>query len=144
MMSRAMMFLLRAAFWLTIVALLLPAPRSQSNTPPARVGAAEAVSAAGAAVSDMSQFCKRQSEACEIGSQAAAAVGEKAQAGAKFLYEFLSDRLGAPANSANPQAPERPATAGPKGSQHTLNPADLVPAYRGPEPRKEAHARRPA
>jgi len=131
-----MMFLLRAAFWLTIVALLLPAGRSQSTPPQARVGAVEAVSAAGAAVSDMSQFCKRQPEACDFGSQAAAALGEKAQAGAKLLYDLLSDRR-APTEASN-----RPAPA-PNASQHTLTPADVAPAYRGPEPRKEAHARRP-
>jgi Family of unknown function (DUF5330) len=130
-----MMFLLRAAFWLTIVALLLPTGPSK---PQPRVGAVEAVSAAGAAVSDVSQFCKRQPEACEFGSQAAAAIGEKAQAGAKLLYDLLNEK------KTSAEAPPNRAAASPNGSQHTLTPADVAPAYRGPEPRKEAHARRPA
>jgi hypothetical protein len=138
-----MMFLLRAAFWLTIVALLLPTGRSPSATPPTRVGAAEAVSAAGAAVSDMTHFCKRQPEACEVGSQAATALGEKAQAGAKLLYEFVNERLAPAETAANTKPANRPAH-GPVGSQNTLTPADVAPAYRGPDTRKEAHVRRPA
>ena len=54
---------------------------------------AEAVSAASAAVSDMRQFCARQPEACSVGSQAAVAFGYKAQAGAKMLYDFLTEAL---------------------------------------------------
>ncbi len=136
------MFLLRAAFWLTVVALLLPTGKSQPQAQGPQVGAVEAVSAAGAAVADLRQFCTRQPEACTVGSHAAAAVGEKAQAGAKMLYEFLSDRLGPHANGAAPaRAPDRPAG---KPSQHTLTPTDLAPAWRGPEPRREAHTKRPA
>lgn len=141
------MFLLRAAFWLTVVAVLLPTGRSQTTAPASQVGAVEAVSAAGAAVSDMSQFCTRQPSACAVGSQAATAVGQRAQAGAKMMYEFLTDRLGSNDGAAPaPKTPDRPAaaTAKPSPSQHTLTPTDIAPAYRGPEPRKEAHARRPA
>lgn len=138
-----MMLLLRAAFWLTVVALLLPAGRSQQPTP--QVNAAEAVSAAGAAVSDMSQFCTRQPSACVVGSQAAAAVGQKAQAGAKMLYELITDRLGAnDGGAAQARPPDRPSAATAKPAHNTLTPGDLAPAWRGPEPRKEAHAKRPA
>ena len=42
----------------------------------------------------MSQFCERQPDACEVGSQAAVAIGQRAQAGAKMLYEFLNEQLG--------------------------------------------------
>ena len=63
-----MFFLLRTAFWLSIVILLLPAPESMKTE--SGVGAAQAVSAASATFSDMSQFCSRQPDACQIGSQA--------------------------------------------------------------------------
>ena len=54
-----MFFLIRTAFWLSIVILLLPAPESM-KTPEPGIGAAQAVTAASATVSDMSQFCSRQ------------------------------------------------------------------------------------
>jgi len=141
-----MMFLLRAAFWLTVVALLLPSGHSASTATAPQLNAADAVTAAGAAVSDMSHFCTRQPNACVVGSQAAAAVGQKAQDGAKMLYELITDRLGS--NDAAPtptKAPERTPMPTPKPSHGTLTPADLTPAWRGPEqPKKEARARRPA
>ena len=65
-----MFFLLRMAFWLTLVLALLPTGSSQpAKGPP--LHASDAVTAATAAVSDMSNFCTRQAEACEVGTQAA-------------------------------------------------------------------------
>src|SRR5262245_45927029 len=91
--GRVMRFLLRMGFWLTVILVCLPSGGSQS-TPKVNVGPVEAISAAGAAVSDMKQFCGRQSEACAVGSQVAAALGQRAQAGAKMLYEFLNEHVG--------------------------------------------------
>src|SRR4051794_23069564 len=85
-----MFFLLRAAFWLSIVILLLPTG-SQPSAP--KIDTSDAVSAASAAVSDMRQFCARQRDACTVGSQAAVAFGYKAQAGAKMIYDFLTEAL---------------------------------------------------
>jgi uncharacterized protein DUF5330 len=138
-----MRFLLKAAFWLTVVILLLPAGETQRAASTTPVGASEAVSAANAAVSDMRQFCLRQPEACAIGSQAAVSFGQKAQAGAKMLYDFLSERLG-PSETGSVVKNAEKSAAAVKPSQHTLTPADVVPAWRGPEPRKEAQIRRPA
>jgi hypothetical protein len=136
-----MMFLLRAAFWLSVVVVLLP-----SGTPPAKpgpqVGAGDAVSAASAAVSDMRQFCGRQPEACTVGSQAAVVFGQKAQAGAKMLYEFLTEKIGPVETGSITPAGGKKADATVK-SQNTLVPTDLGPAWRGPEPRVEARAKRP-
>jgi len=56
-----MWFLLRAAFWLSIVIVLLPTPDS-SKLPESNVGTAQAVSAASVTMSDMRQFCARQPE----------------------------------------------------------------------------------
>jgi hypothetical protein len=130
-----MKFLLKAAFWLSVVVMLLPA--GEKSAPAPQVGATEAVSAAGAAVSDMRQFCARQPEACAVGSQAATAFGQKAQAGAKMLYEFLNDRV--PNETAS--VGSKP-TGAAQRSQHTLTSDDLAPAWRGPEPRRDG--KRPA
>jgi len=122
-----MRFLLRAAFWLSVVVVLLPAsPSAPGASGPS---ATEAMSAANAAMSDMSHFCSRQPDACAVGSQALNQFGHKAQAGAKLLYEFLTDKLGA---EASPSAtPTRAAAHATKTSQNSLTPADLVPAWRG-------------
>ena len=50
------------------------------------------MSAATAAVSDMSQFCKRQPAACEVGGQAATVIGQRAQDGARKLYQIITDK----------------------------------------------------
>ena len=86
-----MFFLLRVAFWLTIVLALLPSGGGVQQSAQAKVGAADAVVAASAAVSDMSGFCERQPEACTVGAQTAAAIGQRAQAGARMVYGYLTD-----------------------------------------------------
>src|SRR5262245_25808991 len=93
-MGFAMMFLLRTAFWMSIVLVLLPSGGSNPTPQGQQIGAADAVSAASAAVSDLGNFCTRQPAACEVGSQAAVALGQRAQAGAKMIYDFLSERVG--------------------------------------------------
>ena len=78
-----MFFLLRMAFWLGLVLVLLPREKTPESDKLPQVGASEAVSAATAAVSDMGQFCKRQPAACEVGGQAATVLGQRAQDGAR-------------------------------------------------------------
>jgi hypothetical protein len=121
-----MFFLLRAAFWLGLVLLLLPSSGSKSVSS-IQVGAVDALSAANAAVSDMRQFCTRQPDACVVGGQAASALSQQAQTGAKMLYELLNDRVSSNESVRSNNQP----------SQNTLKPADLTPAWRGPPPRKE-------
>jgi len=48
--------------------------------------------AATAAASDMGQFCKRQPAACEVGGQAATAIGQRAQDGARKIYKIITDK----------------------------------------------------
>ena len=119
-----MFFLMRTAFWLSIVILLLPAPESMKSE--SGVGAAQAVSAASATFSDMSHFCARQPDACQVGSQALTHFGHKAQASAKWLYDMLTSKSG------SAQTPAEPAKAvAETDSQNTLTPADTTPAWRG-------------
>jgi hypothetical protein len=121
-----MFFLLRVAFWLTIVLVLLPTSSPKPAT--GGVDATEAVVAAGAAVSDVSGFCTRQPEACAVGAQAATVIGQRAQAGAKMVYEFVSDQMARGYTGSVPQASH---------SQNTLKPSDLDPAWQGPAERTE-------
>ena len=92
-----MRFLLRMTFWLGVILVLLPRGEA-TPTSNAQLSAVEAVSAATATVGDMRQFCDRQPEACIVGSQAAVALGDRAKAGAKALYEMLNDRLSSSEN----------------------------------------------
>jgi len=87
-----MFFLLRLVFWVGLVLVLLPREKTPESDKLPQVGASEAVSAATAAVSDMSQFCKRQPTACEVGGQAATVIGQRAQAGARKLYQIIIDK----------------------------------------------------
>jgi hypothetical protein len=80
------------AFWLGLVLVLLPREKTPESDKVPQIGASEAVSAATAAVSDMSQFCKRQPAACEVGGQAATAIGQRAQDGARQLYKIITDK----------------------------------------------------
>jgi hypothetical protein len=138
-----MFLLLRVAFWLTLVLALLPSGGTQQSAQ-AKVGPTEAVVAAGAAVSDMSSFCDRQPEACVVGAHAAVAIGQRAQAGAKMVYEFFSDNAspGGQTGSVSKPKPEprlasvRTVPAAPS-SQNTLKDGDLDPAWQGPPARTE-------
>jgi hypothetical protein len=143
-----MFFLLRTAFWLTLVLALLPSGKSAPAVEGPQIGATDAVVAASAAVSDVSGFCERQAEACVVGSQAAIAIGQRAQAGAKMVYEFIQERVARsdtaetkPADSKATVASAQPAAHAHHG-QSTLKPTDLAPGWRGPAPRKEAQPRR--
>jgi hypothetical protein len=126
-----MFFLLRMAFWLGLVLVLLPREKTPGSEKLPQVGASEAVSAAGAAVSDMSQFCKRQPVACEVGGQAASVIGHRAQEGARKLYQIItekraSDHTGSIGNAETPhtaQAASLPVD--------TLTPDDLLIDWRG-------------
>ena len=87
-----MFFLLRLVFWVGLVLVLLPRDKTPESGKSPQLGASEAVSAATAAVSDMSQFCKRQPAACEVGGQAATAIGQRATDGARKLYQIITDK----------------------------------------------------
>src|SRR3979490_2140832 len=90
--GREMFFLLRMTFWLGLVLVLLPREKTHESDKLPQIGASEAVQAATAAVSDMGQFCKRQPTACEVGGQAATVIGQRAQDGARKLYQIITDK----------------------------------------------------
>ena len=148
-----MFFLLRMAFWLGVVLVLLPSvTTTQQSTAGGEVRAAEAISAASATVEDLRGFCGRQPEACTVGSQMATAIGYKAQAGAKMLYDVLSEAMSSHETSPHETAPRETGAlasgTGARGgsvkpapdraaSQNTLTSGDLVPSWRGPTTRKD-------
>ena len=87
-----MFFLLRMCFWLGLVLVLLPRDKTPESEKLPQLSVSDAVTAATAAVSDMSQFCKRQPQACEVGGQAATVIGVRAQDGARKIYHSVTDK----------------------------------------------------
>jgi hypothetical protein len=126
-----MLFLLRLTFWLGLVLVLLPREKTPESEKMPQIGATEAVQAATAAVSDMSQFCKRQPAACEVGGQAASVIGARAQEGARKLYQIITDKR-PPDHTGSIETPDDPNSAVAEMTAHdTLTDDDLAVQWRG-------------
>jgi hypothetical protein len=129
-----MFFLLRMVFWLGLVLVLLPREKTPESEKLPQLGASEAVSAATAAVSDMSQFCKRQPAACEVGGQAATVIGARAQAGARKLYQIITDKRASDHTGSIGGVPDADETLMDASPRDTLTPDDLQAEWRLPAP----------
>lgn len=116
-----MFFLIRTAFWLSLVIMLLPADADTGDKAP-RVTAFETISAAGATVSDLSQFCKRNPDVCVTGGSAFQVFAEKVRYGVKLIYGYFGDKK----QGAQP------------AGESTLSPDDLKPAWHDPKKRDGA------
>jgi hypothetical protein len=129
-----MFFLLRLVFWIGLVLVLLPRDKTPESDKMPQLGASEAVSAATAAVSDMSQFCKRQPAACEVGGQAATVIGKRAQDGARKLYQIITDKR-PPDHTGSIGGMENADTALAEAApRDTLSPDDMQIEWRGAPP----------
>ena len=139
-----MFFLLRMTFWLALVCVLLPGGGdNKANNALSQIDPVSAVSAAGAAVSDMRGFCDRQPQACVVGGKVAVALGHKAEAGARTLFDMVSAQL-------TDQPSDKPAADAkviPASASGTLTASDLAPGWHAPvplPPRREARNARPS
>jgi hypothetical protein len=138
-----MFFLLRLTFWIGLVLVLLPRDKSPDADKAPQINASEAVSAATAAISDMGQFCKRQPTACEVGGQAATVIGQRAQGGARKLYQIITDKPDKSDKSdkvdkSDKRAPDHTGSIGGMESadaaHDTLTPDDMQIEWQGPLP----------
>jgi hypothetical protein len=130
-----MFFVIRMAFWLGLVLVLLPTGKTTDDEKLPKVSTGDAVSAAAAAVSDMSQFCVRQPAACEVGGQAATVIGHRAQAGARKVYQMITDKKNPDQTGSigkTPELAEHAANTPP--SQDTLTPDDRAIGWQRPQP----------
>lgn len=154
-----MFFLIRMAFWLGLILLILPIGLSSDGG--RQIGALQAMGAVQAAIADMRGFCQRQPDACAVGGEMISHLTDKAQAGAKWVYETIGspkgETLGKPdghgkSDATGPFEPARQNAASDKDGEapHTLTPQDLAPAWgvdpaRGtPAPAAPLPPRRPA
>ena len=126
-----MFFLLRMAFWLGLVLVLLPRDKTPETDKTPQISASEAVSAATAAVGDMGQFCKRQPAACEVGGQAATAIGQRATDGARKLYKIITDKRN-PDHTGSIGGDDSDASSSPAIAHDTLLPNDLLEEWHLP------------
>ena len=93
------MFLIRTAFWLIILVLLLPTNEQQQS---------EVYGTAQAAVKDVSGFCDRNPGVCATGKDAFAVFVHKAKFGAEMLMGFVKGKTGFAAGDGGTPLPERP------------------------------------
>jgi hypothetical protein len=142
-----MFFLLRMAFWLGLVLVLLPREKTPESEKLPQISVGDAVQAATAAVSDMSQFCTRQPQACHVGGQAAAVIGVRAEDGARKVYRTITDKKSDDKKDADKKDPDKKApdhtgsigvadnsdgsASGEAISSDTLTSDDLVTNWRG-------------
>lgn len=135
-----MFFLFRVAFWLGLLLLLLPLGLKGTNG--SDVSVFDAFGAVQAVVADARGFCARQPDACAVGGQMATHLTEKAQVGAKWLYDTIgakdaeASRPDAPVDATRPAhdpAPDPARAAAPAGTTGALEltPQDLAPVWGG-------------
>lgn len=88
-------FLIRMAFWFSLVLLLLPLDGEGA----VGINPIQAFFAARQAVDDVAGICDRKPEVCEVGKAAVQTIGARAKEGARMAYEMLEDKSPAPAAS---------------------------------------------
>jgi len=116
------MFLLRTAFWLSVVVILIPAdPETGEDAP--RVTAIEALSAAQTAAQDLSQFCVRNPDVCDTGGTALHVFADKVRYGTRMIYSYFGDD-----SAESKAAPAR----------ETLTPDDVAPEWQAAKGEKSA------
>lgn len=107
-----MSFLIRSAFWFSLVLLFLPIWPDSQQTDDQPVGAISALSAAQEAVGDLAGICERKPEVCETGKKAVHTITVRAKESARVALKLLNEGETATSDdgpAAPPTAPIPPA-----------------------------------
>lgn len=128
-----MFFLLRTAFWLTLVLVLIPLGSGKDEGETTKVDPIAAYTAASAAVSDISGFCSRNPQACETGGDAIAMIGARARDGARIVYEFLDTQIAEKEAVDHPRTDSNNEIITGAISNSTLTAQDMTPPWQGYE-----------
>ncbi|HEV7255434.1 MAG TPA: DUF5330 domain-containing protein [Mesorhizobium sp.] len=91
-----MFFLLRMAFWFSLVLLALPLDTRISEDGRPAVNPLQAMTAATEAVSDIAGLCERKPHVCETGRSAAQTVAARAGEASRIALDLLDDSDQAP------------------------------------------------
>jgi hypothetical protein len=86
-----MWFLIRAAFWFSLVLLALPLGAGSDTSGAASVGPIQAFVAAREAVGDIAGICERKPDVCVTGRQAMHTITVRAKATVKMAAEMMGD-----------------------------------------------------
>jgi hypothetical protein len=89
-------FLVRMAFWFSLVLLVLPLDTGDPSSETPSVGAIQAFLAAREAVGDVTGICERKPEVCEVGKSAMHTVGIRAREAVRIAFEMLDENFGEP------------------------------------------------
>lgn len=102
-----MFFLLRCAFWLSLVVLLIPTGETPEKDGRAghSVSTFEAIGAAHSTWEDVRGFCERNPGTCTTGRVFADGFAAKARTGARWVYEQLDPKDGTTTGSTPVQTP---------------------------------------
>jgi hypothetical protein len=135
---------LRAAFFLSVIAVLAPSPPESEVEKALADGEIvptnyQMLAAAGNTVSDLGQFCLRQPEVCRTANYVVARLEAKAKYSVRKLYEWASDTGDVPGLPPSDQAAAdllmTGSTATPAANrgmgQGTLTKADMLLPWRG-------------
>lgn len=98
-----MWFLIKGAFWFSLVLVLLPlfdtdATQTLEQGPAVELG--DTVSAASEAIGYLSAMCLQKPDVCEKGTEAFVALGHRAREGARVAYKLLDSQFAEPAELA--------------------------------------------
>src|SRR3990170_1528526 len=82
-------FLIKMAFWFSLVLLALPLDPQGTNG--LSISPIQAFFAAREAVDDVSGICERKPDVCEVGKAAMQTIGVRARETARIAYEMLEE-----------------------------------------------------
>ncbi len=124
------MLLIRTAFWLTLIILLLPANEREQQ---------EVYGTAGATVRDLKTFCLRNPGVCQKSTNLFDTFSQKAQFGAKLVMDFVKEASTDDTSAAfdDNRSKRKRSVFGRRpqdtDTQSTLTPSDMEPAWNGPK-----------
>ena len=85
-----MFFLIRMAFWFSLVLLVLPLDAATENGQDS-ISPVQAFFAAREAVDDVAGICERKPDVCAAGKAAMQTIGSRARETARVAYEMLDE-----------------------------------------------------
>ena len=91
-----MVFLIRMAFWFSLVLLVLPLDTGTTTGDGESVSPIQAFFAAREAVGDVAGICERKPDVCETGKAAFHTIGARARESARIAIGMLEDNPGEP------------------------------------------------
>jgi hypothetical protein len=90
--GKGMVFLIRMAFWFSLVLLALPLTVGPDESGRESVGPIQALFAAREAVGDIAGICERKPDVCETGKSAMHTITARAKETAKIAAAMLDDK----------------------------------------------------